>query len=326
MVVGTGRSSVRWICALWLMTLGPSAWAEERESVTDWLSAMKKAVTSLDYQGNVTYIKDQQIDTFKLFHARIEGVEREHLISMNSPLREMVRVGGTLTRSAQDSHEVAVETQPADQSLLISLPDDPKTLERYYHLSFRGREYVAGRLTQVVVLEPRDGYRYTRLFWVDVDTHLPLKLDVLNEEGHSVEQVIFTTLNARDPISAKELEPTLKSASPAPQVKRREPQSLKDLKWTLTRVPDGFQIVALTTLHKGPDQTPVEQILISDGFSAVSIYVEPKDHGKPLGARKMGAVNAESVLYRETLVTVMGEVPMAAVQLIAKGFSEKLTP
>lgn len=32
----------------------------------DWLLAMKQAANTLDYQGVVAYIKDQQVDSFKL--------------------------------------------------------------------------------------------------------------------------------------------------------------------------------------------------------------------------------------------------------------------
>lgn len=291
-----------------------------------WLKTMRVAVSNLSYQGNVSYIKDQQVDSFRLYHARIEGVEREHLISMNSPLREVVRVGGNITRYAQDAQQVAVEVHPAETSLLVPLPEDPRVLDRYYQISLRGREYVAGFPAQVVALEPRDAFRYSRLIWIDVETRLPLKLDVINEEGQSVEQVVFTSLNTKDPVLAKDLEPAMKTAQPITQINHRVALPLKDLRWTLSRVPDGFQIIAYSTLRKPVGQVTVEQILLSDGFSAVSVYVEAKEGREAQGLRRMGAVNVAVVSYKDRLVTVMGEVPLSTVEWIAKGFGEKLEP
>lgn len=318
---------MRLILFLGILSVGLSPrLASAEQDPADWLRSMRESVTNLSYQGHVTYIKDQKVDTFRLFHARIEGVDREHLISTSSPLREVVRVGRTVSRYAQDAQQVAVEVRPMDQSLLMALPEDPRVLERYYQFSFRGREYVAGLLTQVVALEPRDPYRYSRLFWIDVATRLPLKLDVLNEDGQSVEQVLFTTLNSRDPVQLRDLEPTLRGSQPMTQISHREPQPLKDLRWTLSKVPDGFQIVALTTLRKPSSDSAVDQILLSDGFSAVSIYVEPRENRAATGPRRMGAVNAEVLAHGDRLVTVMGEVPMPTIQLIGKGFSEKTHP
>jgi len=305
-----------------------TAGALESQSQTgiDWLNSMHHAVSDLNYQANVSYIKDQQVDSFKLFHARIDGVERERLVSMNSPLREVVRTGSNISRYAQETQQVVVETRPSEHSLLLSIPDDLSALERVYHVNLMGREYVAGLQTQVVALEPRDGFRYSRILWIDVSTRLPLKLDVINEEGQSVEQVVFTSINTRDPVPPRELEPVMKNQHSITQISHRESLPVRDLRWTLAHVPEGFQIVSYSTLRKPPSTVPVEQILLSDGFSAVSVYIEPREGRQPSGPRRMGAVNVDAIDFQGHLITVMGEVPLKTVELIAKGLGEKAKP
>lgn len=305
-----------------------NGWAAEDKSQNgvEWLKSMRKAVGDLSYQGNVSYIKDQQIDSFKLYHSRVDGIERERLVSMNSPLREVIRTGSNVTRYAQESQEVLVETRPSEQSLLVSLPDDPAVLDKVYRMTLMGREYVAGLQTQVVALEPRDGFRYGRIVWIDTATRLPLKLDVLNEDGQSVEQMVFTTINTKDSILPRELEPSMKPPKPKIQISHRESLPLKDLRWTLVNVPEGFQIVSYGTLRKPPSMATVEQILLSDGFSAVSIYIEPREGREPSGPRRMGSVNVDVIVLNSHLVTVMGEVPLKTVELIAKGLGEKTSP
>jgi sigma-E factor negative regulatory protein RseB len=289
----------------------------------EWLKSMRQAASSRTYQGVVSYVKDQQMDSFKLYHRVVDGQERERLISMNSPIREVVRTGGTVSRYSADSQQVVVETKPSGQSVLMNLPEDPALLERYYRIHLRGQEYVAGALTQVVALEPRDEYRYSRLIWIDADTRLPLKLDVLNEDGQSVEQMVFMTINTKDPIASTDLEPTSGARSAITQISHRETQPVKGLKWSIKDVPSGFQIVSYSTLKRPPSSMPVEHILLSDGFSAVSIYIEGGEGRKATGTRKMGAINVDSVELDGHLVTVMGEVPLKTVSMIVHGVTEK---
>ncbi len=289
----------------------------------EWLQVMRQAAGSLNYQGVVAYIKDQQVDSFKLYHQVTEGKERERLVAMNSPFREVLRADGNVARYTADTHQVVVETKPSGQSVLINLPEDTSVLERYYRVNLRGQEYVAGALTQVVALESRDGYRYSRLVWIDTATHLPLKLDVLNEDGLSVEQMIFTTINTKDPIAAQDLQPSVQATSAITQISHRETLPVEGLKWTFKSVPEGFQILSYSMLKRPPLNSPVEHILMSDGFSSVSVYIEKRaDHFKP-GARKLGAASVDSLMLGDFEVTVMGEVPQKTVALIANGVQKK---
>ena len=291
-----------------------------------WLTGMRKASANLSYQGVVAYIKDQQVDSFKLYHQAVDGHERERLVSMNSPFREVVRVDGNVARYSADGQQVVVETRPAANSVLIDLPEDPTVLDRFYQVNLRGQEYVAGMLTQVIALEPRDGYRYSRLIWVDTQSKLPLKLDVLNEDGQSVEQMVFTTINTQDPIAREDLEPSSRARTAISQISHRESLPLRSLNWTLRRVPDGFQIIAYSVLKRPPAGQQVEHILLSDGFSSVSVYIEKKDGAVKSGTHRLGAVSVDTVSLNGFSVTVMGEVPLKTVEMIASGLEQKQLP
>jgi len=70
--------------------------AGERDGL-GWLTDMRQAAFKLDYKGTVTYVKDDQVDSFNLFHAYRDGQEQERLVSINSPLREVVRAAGDVT-------------------------------------------------------------------------------------------------------------------------------------------------------------------------------------------------------------------------------------
>ncbi len=303
------------------------AWSADplktQASGLEWLKDMRHAAMSLNYQGIVAYIKDQQVDSFRLYHSFSGGKETERLVSMNSPLREVVRSEGTISRYTSQDQQVAVETKPSNGSILLDLPDDPILLTKHYRINLRGQEFVAGQLAQVIALEPYDEYRYTRLIWVGTDSKLPLKFDVLNEDGISVEQMVFTSISTETEIAQKDLQSSVRSESAVANISHREQKPLESLNWTLSDVPEGFQIVSYVLMKRPPLDVPVEHILLSDGFSSVSIYIEKRKGAKAGQARNIGAINVDTQSSNGFLLTVMGEVPIKTVKQIAKGLRYK---
>jgi sigma-E factor negative regulatory protein RseB len=309
---------------LWLLAVAIDVGAEAAEpsqaAALGWLTGMQHSVADLNYKGVVAYLKDKQVESFQLFHASKGGVEQERLVSMNSPLREVVRNAERVACYFPDTKTVFVENKPSTRSVLLELPDDLTQLSRYYRVSLQGQEYVARRPSQVVGIEPRDGYRYARRIWMDMDSKLPLKFEMLEEGGQVVEQMVFTSLSIEPSIPREDLDPSFRADTFTWQTSQRETLPLDSLHWTLRDVPEGFQIVSYTRLKRPPNNRSVEHILLSDGFSSVSIYIEEqkgdmvKEHPK-----KIGAINAYSLKMDDSLITVMGEVPAKTVQVIANG-------
>jgi len=285
-----------------------------------WLMDMRQAVTQLNYRGVVAYLKDKHVESFQLVHAFTGGTEHERLVSMNTPLREVVRNAEKVSCYFPDTKTVFVENKPPRRSVLLELPEDLKQLSRHYDFKLEAQEYVAQRLSQVISIEPRDDFRYARRIWVDLESKLPLKFELIGENGQAVEQMMFTSLSIEEIIPDSELNASTKVDAFTWQVNRREAMPLRSLKWALRSVPDGFQMISYTRLIRTPTEHPVEHILLSDGFSSVSIYIDElggdivKGHQK-----KVGAINAHSRKIDHYLVTVMGEVPAKTVQAIAGG-------
>ncbi|BBA37511.1 putative sigma-E factor regulatory protein [Methylocaldum marinum] len=285
-----------------------------------WLMDMRQAVIHLDYRGIVAYLKDKHVESFQLFHVYTEGVEHERLVSMNSPLREVVRNSEKVACYFPDTKTVFVENKPARRSVLLDLPEDLKQLSRHYDIKLQAKEYVAQRLSQIISIEPRDNFRYARRIWVDLESKLPLKFELIGENDQTVEQMIFTSLSIENGIPESELNASTKVDAFTWQVNRRESMPLESLKWGLRSVPDGFQMISYTRLIRTPTEHPVEHILLSDGFSSVSIYVDEFEGDIVKGyQKKIGAINAHSRKIGRYLVTVMGDVPARTVQVITGG-------
>ncbi|WP_324876482.1 MucB/RseB C-terminal domain-containing protein [Methylocaldum sp.] len=297
------------------------ATAELRQSdAIRWLMDMRQGVIHLNYRGVVAYLKDKHVESFQLFHAFAEGIEQERLVSMNSPLREVVRNAEKVACYFPDTKTVFVENKPSRRSVLLELPEDLAQLSRHYDFKLLAQEYVAQRLSQIISIEPRDDFRYARRIWVDVESKLPLKFELVGENDQVVEQMMFTSLSIEESIPRSELNASTKVDTFTWQINQRKALPLDSLKWVLENVPDGFQMISYTRLLRAPTEHPVEHILLSDGFSSVSIYIDELGGDVVKGhQKKVGAINAHSRKIDRYLVTVMGEVPARTVQAIAGG-------
>jgi sigma-E factor negative regulatory protein RseB len=65
---------------------------------------------------------------------------------------------------------------------------------------------------------------------------------------------------------------------------------------------------------------PAEHVIISDGLASVSVYIEPfnAESQSFVGASRVGAMNIFGSVHDDHQVTVVGEVPMSTVELIAQ--------
>jgi sigma-E factor negative regulatory protein RseB len=308
-----------------LAALSIPARSEENahNQATAWLDNARTAMSQLNYQGMVTYLKDKTLESLMVYHGAANGIEYERLLSVNSPLREVIRSPEKVTCYFPDSRSMFVESKPARQSFLLDLPKDLNDLSKYYSYTLLGTEHVAQRLARLVNIEPLDDFRYGRKLWVDVESKLPLKYELIDETNQVVEQMIFNSLSVKNSIPAQDLEPSTRIDSNW-KIKQHEALPADSLKWTLNDVPGGFRMVSYMRFKRGPDNRTIDHILLSDGFSSVSIYVDQlvKDFftAQP---KKVGAVNSYTRKLDEYLVTVMGEVPPKTVRVIADGIKQQ---
>jgi sigma-E factor negative regulatory protein RseB len=203
------------------------------------------------------------------------------------------------------------------------VPEDLESLSPYYQLQDAGEDRVAGLMTRVIDIRPRDEYRYGYRFWIDTTNFMLLKYELSAVDGMAIEQVMFTGLRVGDRIPASALEPSLtgegynwyrqEGGGENPAVTAGQPD------WTVKQLPAGFRMTAYQRkrLHQGSEHA--EHMVFSDGLATVSVYVEKlMANSKAFtGLSSMGAMNAFGAVLDDYQVTVVGEVPAATVQSMA---------
>ena len=284
-----------------------------------WLAAARQATVKLNYRGIVSYMKDNQIESLHVFHGFRNGLEQERILSVNTPMREVIRTEDKVTCYYPDTKSMSIDIKPSRHSVLLDLPANLTELSRHYSFSLGDVEHVARRPAQVVLIEPKDDLRFARRLWIDVETKLPLKFEWLDEDKQIVEQMVFNSLSLEPSLPPEELAPSTQ-VDDAWKIKQHEILPAESLIWTLDGVPDGFHMMSYTRLKCGSDNRAIDHILLSDGVSSVSIYIDQLMNeifqSQP---KKIGAINTYTRKLDKYLITVMGEAPAKTVQSIANG-------
>ena len=313
---------LRFFIILCLVVFG-RAQAESVEGARAWLDAMARALRETSFQGEVAYFRDNKIETMSVFHSVSEGVVHERMVTLNGPVREIVRDADKVTCYFPDTQTVVLKNNTVPSVIFSGLPNNLDNSEERYSFNLKLIDRVAQRETQIVSIEPKDNLRYSRKIWIDVSTKLPLRYQLLDEELRAIEQMVFLSVEMLPPSHEMKVrtEPVrLKTRSSG--ARKRLPQKKGIENWRLGVIPAGFKQVFHRQDQPLGSTDSIEHILLSDNFSSVSIYIDRSEELSSLPhERRIGAISSYSRVTDGFIVTVMGEVPLKTVRMIADGLS-----
>lgn len=282
------------------------------------LAKMTRAMRDLNYQGTVAFLRNGRLETMKYFHAAEGGIEQERLLSLNSPLREIIRDADRVSCLFKSTQQVVVDHRPVGHSFLVDLPKNLHELSAVYDFKVAGEENVAMLLAYVITIQPKDDFRYVRKIWIEQQQFLPLKVAVYDLSGAILEQVVFTDLQVKEKLPFVEVK-FGEAAGDVKHIHQLQAQTSEQAAFVISNLPSGFQEIFFTRRPMHNSNQPVDHLLLSDGFAAVSVYMENKNTAMQQGLQSVGAVNSFSRTLDDWQLTVMGEVPAKTVKFIAEG-------
>jgi len=290
------------------------------EAAEEWLQRMAGALASLNYEGLFTHSTGEQSETMRIIHRVEGGRSQERLVSLDGSGREIVRTPEEIHFYMPDRRVVLVEPRSDDGSLLKALPVPGPQLEALYTLEVRGGQKLLGRAVRALEIRPRDTYRYGYRLWLDEETAMPLRSEVVDGDGKAVETIHFTRLETRGHIPPQRLEPAV-DATGFQWIragKRAEPMVASG-GWRPRRMPPGFRLVGSRMQVMPGVPVPVHHLIFSDGFASVSVFIEPgaAKGPAPSESTRAGSANTFSTQVRGHMITAVGEVPAATVRDIA---------
>jgi sigma-E factor negative regulatory protein RseB len=157
------------------------------------------------------------------------------------------------------------------------------------------------------------------MLWLDQETAMPLKSQLIDDQGAIVEQILFTSIDLHSQIAAQAIEPTIDTTGFTTLSPPESSQLAADIPWRAAKVPGGFKLSVAQQSQIAGSEYPVEHLVYSDGLATVSVFIEDPHTKSEVseGFSKMGSTNAFSLTLRGRKVTAVGEVPRQTVRTIA---------
>ncbi|MCA3143751.1 MAG: MucB/RseB C-terminal domain-containing protein [Betaproteobacteria bacterium] len=292
-----------------------------------WLQRIASAARQLNYTGVFVYQAGEVTETSRIVHAVDGGVEVEKLEALDGPPREIIRRNDELVTYHPETRTVRAEKRRGARSFPALLPEQLNSIAEHYEVRKAEVERVAGFDAQVLLLEPRDQYRYGHKLWADTGTGLLLKAKMIGERHQPIEQFAFTQLAIGGAISRKQLESryALEAAGWRSERFSSNEASVSEPGWMIRGSAPGFRkILEMRRSREGVAGGSLTHIVFSDGLASVSVFIEPAVPRQKVaeGLTQQGAIN---IYYRglgEHRVTVLGETPAATVKLIANTLAQ----
>ncbi|ABR89800.1 sigma-E factor negative regulatory protein RseB [Janthinobacterium sp. Marseille] len=298
-----------------------------------WLKKIQSSAQKLNYSGTFVYQQGSQVRTSRITHIFNGKNELEKLEILDGKPREYIRNNEEIACYVPENKSIRVEKRVTKDVFPAILGASPADLAEHYNLKKGETGRVAGYDCQAIILEPKDKLRYGYKLWAEKSTGLLLKAQTVNEKNDVVEQIAFTQL------SIGHIDPSrVKSSFPNTQGWRVENAVMSETNlsgWTVKDIPPGFKKIremkrlitdtapANAAENTPPTQREVSQIVYSDGLAAISVFIESGTQSRTEGSMQQGAMNIVGKRQGDYWLTVVGEVPAAAIKQVSNSIEFK---
>ena len=284
----------------------------------EWLNRMGAAVKASSYEGTVIRIQDGKVEVLKVVHTVQDGVILEKVVAQEGNGLDIIRIGNEVHCILPDRKSVLVEQWDHQATLFSTLPSSEIRFGSEYDVAIVRNERVAGRETLLLAIRPHDGYRYGHRIWLDTETSFPLRTQLIDADGTTIEEVKFAEITLNQEIHASALAPSI-SIENFTWVTQTASHSSPEIEtaWASSELPAGFRAVSTHEEQMAGSDDTVTHILYSDGLANVSVFITAGSGKMSEGAAHVGGSNSYSVEIDGHEITAIGEVPAMTVKHIA---------
>ncbi|MFT6899694.1 MAG: sigma-E factor negative regulatory protein RseB [Paraglaciecola sp.] len=295
------------------------------DSAQAWLDKMADAHATLNYRISFVLLKPGVDSQPYLWRHGVDsnGEKMEQLNLLNGPGREVVRIGNKVSYFEPNVPPYSLQSSVINGPFPSNFFQQPDEVRASYDFVMVGRSRISGRSAQQIRVVSKDKTRFGMNLWLDQETGLMLKLNLVDLNGQLLEQIQVTACQVTeqpDPFFAK-----IEHAVLPDVLKMRPPHDNKPI-WNIRYLPVGM-IEIKRDVHRLPitGQT-VEYVMLSDGLVDVSVYMR-KAKNDGLSQDILLRHESDTLLTRnqgQLNVTVIGKLPPETANDIAN--SIRLAP
>jgi sigma-E factor negative regulatory protein RseB len=313
---------LRWLLACLMASHFSLALAESESQNDPWklLDKAAHAARDLSYKGIFVYQSGSNSRSIEITHMNAGQGEYSRVVMLDGLPQEVLSQGSDIVIFSPRDEKVVIEKRRGKNLFPALLPVNLDMVKASYEARVSGQERVAGREGVLVLLEPRDEYRYGYRLLTDKELGLLLKATTVNKQSEVIEQIAFNQLNLLNMNDMDWFKPKVDPGK-SYVMEQEAPASLADSpqSWSLGQLPPGYRQVDHIKRVVPGKKAMVNQLIFSDGLSSVSLFIEPLVKGaRPkVGQTTVGPTNFYANVNGGHQVVVVGEVPQATVAEIA---------
>jgi len=293
-----------------------------------WLHRAAQAAKQASYEGTYVHANGDRISTVRVTHLTTPGEEHERIEPLDGPdTLEIVRRNDEMFCRFPDAKTVRLDPRITNRFFPAILAAGADTIAASYDVKLGKTERVLGYECQWIRLDPKDGMRFPQRLCSESATGLILRAKVLNAERHVIEQYTFTDLKLGDKSGRADLKSIFKARSRQwlSDGQPRDEATNAETGWAVTKAPAGFNKVAELKRTLPGRAQPVSQLVLTDGLASMSVFVEPNP--TPTRTSEASSEDGTTTFFvrpmGDQLVTVLGEVPLATAQQVARSVAKR---
>jgi sigma-E factor negative regulatory protein RseB len=281
-----------------------------------WLERIHTAAHASNYQGVLVFSAQGRLSSARVAHFSVRSQSYERVEMLDGPMRMSFRHNDrVLTLWPHNRIAVLEERDPRQASLRQTI--EPRAADQY-QMREQGFDHVAGRDAVVLLLTPHDEQRFAQRLWIDKQSGLMLRTDVLDAQQRVLESSAFSEVEIG--VKAKPqsvLQPMTKLDGYRRITPAHTSTQLDAEGWSMQTTVAGFTLASCTqrTLDPAsstPATAPTLQAVFSDGLTHVSVFVERYDVNRHRQALTTSVGATHTLMQRKGdnwWVTVVGDVP-----------------
>lgn len=277
------------------------------------LTQMRTKVNSGNYE--IIFMHDDFITNQTLLYRHILSSEKQRLaqlLYMDGPPREILQRDQEIGYFQQENQPFSLNGKRIVEAFPAIVYGDFEKLSQYYNFVPAGHARISNHLCKVIRVIDKSQSRYSYVIWIDEDSQLPLRVDLVNQSGKTLDQfkIIFykqygESNFALDAIRSLKFPPQL----PSPENEK------KAFDWQVNWLPDGFKEVS--RFKRVLQESHIETVLFSDDVFTFSVNVSPTPNKVKTQNLRQGAKVIYIGAQAGKEIVVIGDLPEETARRIA---------
>lgn len=306
-----------------------TAFAEDENKALVLLQKMNQAVNRLDYQMYFTsQNKNQESHSFEYSHL---GSTKKKDISarltyLEGPNKEIILHHGVTSYFQSNNSSFSIYSSHITEAFPDIIYTDLSKLTNIYDFIWLGKMRTANRSAEIVRVVAKNKDRYHYAIWIDTETQLPLRVDLINLDNELIQQLKVINLNIN---VVRKNESNLINNQPIPILLAIEEQKNVLNKWQIAWVPDGF--TEISTYNVSFYHSSIATKFFTDGVFSFAVNISENVHEshpeyslkQPNKIIRMGERMIFSTDKDNSNMIIIGDLPLITMERIAQHIVQK---